>query len=79
MKLDWKRNAADSSVWRGTVPQWAWHYSIERDMTYSIYTVRLHLPNGQIQDVGARYTLPEAKKMAKEYAERRHQYGNLPD
>lgn len=79
MKLDWKRNAADSSVWRGTVPQWAWHYSIERDMTYSIYTVRLHLPNGQIREVGARYTLPEAKKMAKEYAERRHQYGNMPD
>ena len=79
MKLDWKRTAAGSSVWRGTVPQWAWHYSIERDMTYSIYSVRLHLPNGQIQDVGARYTLPEAKKMAKEYAERRHQYGNLPD
>jgi hypothetical protein len=79
MKLDWKRSAAGSYTWRGTVPQWAWHYSIEREMTYSIYTVRLHLSNGHIQEVGSRYTLPEAKRMAKEYAERRHQYGNQPD
>lgn len=72
MKLNWKRIGTVFYVWHGTTQNWGWYYSIERDMTYSVYTVQLHLPNGDTQEVGSQYTLPEAKKMAKAHAEQRH-------
>lgn len=69
MKLDWKR--ASTYVWHGTTPNWGWAYRIERDMTYSVYTVQLLLPNGDTQEIGSQYTLPEAKKTAATHATQR--------
>lgn len=68
MKFDWKRTT--QWTWRGTVPQWAWCYSIEKDAGYSVYTVRFNL-DGKSQDVGTQDTLPEAKTLAKDHAARR--------
>lgn len=72
MKLDWKRTHTVFPTWHGTTPNWGWAYSIERDTTYSIYTVRFHQPNGDIKEIGSQYTLAEAKRMAKTHAENRH-------
>lgn len=68
MKLDWKRT---DWTWRGTVPQWAWHYTIEKDVNYSVYTVRFNPPNGEPQELGSQYTLAEAKQIAKDHAAQR--------